>query len=103
MEELGALEEDGAEEPGCAGILSVVKGAGVEPEAVDCSAEFVTFLGSEEAPRGVVFFPLLERVDVGPFVGNAADADDLGEEREGYWHAARDVGGLGGVVGEELD
>ena len=61
------------------------------------------FGGREEASVAEVVFPLLERVDVFPFFGDAADFEELLEEREGGGDAADEVRGLAGIVGHELD
>ena len=103
VQQLGAFVEYGAEKPRRARVLSIVESAGVEPEAVDCAAELVALGICEEAPGGEVCAPPFEGVDVGPFVGDAADVQDLGYQGEGYWHAAWDVCWLGRIVCEKLD
>lgn len=63
-------------------MSGVVEGAGVEPDAVDCSSEAVALVGCQEAAAFEVVFPFFEGVDFAPFFCNAAMLYDLGEEGE---------------------
>lgn len=103
VQEGGALEDVGAALAGGARVGRGVEGARVEPEAVDGAAEEAALGGGEEPARGEVVFPFRERVDGFPFLGDAADFEELVEQRGGGWRRAHQVRGLAGVVGHQLD
>jgi len=54
-----------------------VEGSGKEPQAVDGASQTCTLVERQLAAVEVVYVPLLDRVDVGPAVGNGADTADL--------------------------
>ncbi len=82
-----------------------MEGFGVEPKAVDSTAETVCFVGSKEAARragGAA--PFLGRVDEYEFVGDAADGKQTLEESKGLRRCwAWEVHRLTGIVCYEAD
>jgi len=82
-----------------------VEGFGVEPKAIDSTAEMVCFARSEEAATVAVGAgPFMSRVDEYEFVGNAADREKTLEKSKrlrGCW--AWEVHRLAGVLCYEAD
>ena len=54
-----------------------MEGAGVEPYPIDGSSHEIALIGCQETPAFEVVLPLLERVDVAPFLSCAPMLHDL--------------------------
>lgn len=66
-------------------MVAVVEGAGVQPGAIDGSANAISFVGCQESAAFVVVLPFLEGVNVTPLLRYAPVVYDLLQqcEREG--------------------
>lgn len=83
-------------------MFAVVEGARVEPGAIDGTSHTIALLGRQQTAAFEVVLPLLERVYIAPFLGDAPVLDNLLEKREREWDGANDVCRLAGIVSEEL-
>ena len=99
MEESGSLVESGRMGPCRPDEVTCMKCLGVEPESIHSTTEPVALMGTEEATIGKIGLPFLQRVDVFPLLGDAADFDHLLEKCVGDGNSTVDVCGLGGVLG----
>lgn len=79
----------------------------IEPDTVAGTAEAMAFGGDDEAAGCTGFGgagPVDGWVEVCPGVGHGADFEKLAEEGDGLrWSRAREMWGLGSVVGAEGD
>ena len=79
-----------------------MEGAGVEPDSIDGSPHEIALIRCQESPAFEVVLPLLERVDVAPFLSCAPMLHNLLEQCERERNGANDMCRLAFVVGEEL-
>ena len=89
----------------CAGVLRIVEGGCVQPDAVEGTAEAVLFRGCKEpAGRAVGASPFRNWVDGRPCVGHSPNDKYAGQKSDGKWGTRpRDVGRLAGIVCHERD
>ena len=83
-------------------MVAVMEGAGIEPGAVYCPSDTITFLACQEPTTLIVVLPLLERVNVTPLLGYASMMYNLLKKRGREWNVAFDMCWLAGVMREKL-